>query len=137
MYTAIMETNQIYTYLTGRFTTTSLSGKKYILILYDYDSNSAPSTPMKNRGYKDMVRAFDLLMQSLIIRGLKPSLQRLDNDASLALRDYLTKQRIYYQFAPSHIHRRNNAERVIRLLVAPEHHITLLIFLPDSRPGSH
>jgi hypothetical protein len=55
------------------------SVKKYILIIYDYDSNSVLSAPMKNRGDKDMVRAFDLLIQYLIIRGLKPHLQRLDN----------------------------------------------------------
>jgi hypothetical protein len=36
MYVTVMETNQIYTDLTGRFPTTSLSGNKYILILYDY-----------------------------------------------------------------------------------------------------
>jgi hypothetical protein len=60
-----------------------------------------------------MVRAFDLLIQSLILRGLKPLLQRLDNEASLALRNYLTKQGITYQLAPPHIHRRNNAERAI------------------------
>jgi hypothetical protein len=50
IYAAIMETNQIYTGITGRFPTTSLSGNKYILILYDYDSNSVLSAPMKNRG---------------------------------------------------------------------------------------
>jgi hypothetical protein len=77
IYAAVMETNQIYTDLTGRFSTISLSGNKYILILYDYDSNSVLSAPMKNRGDKDMVHAFDLLIQSLIIRGLKPHLQRL------------------------------------------------------------
>jgi hypothetical protein len=76
-----METNQIYTDLTCIFPTTSLSGNKYILILYDYDSNIVLSATMKNRGDKEMVRAFDLLIQSLIIRGLKPSLQRLDNEA--------------------------------------------------------
>jgi hypothetical protein len=114
IYSAIMETNQIYTDLTGRFPTTSLSGNKYILILYDYDSNIVLSAPMKNRGDKYMVRAFDLLIQSLIIRGLKPSLKRLDNEASLALRNYLTKKGIDYQLAPSHIRRRNNAERAIQ-----------------------
>jgi hypothetical protein len=62
-----------------------------MLILYDYDSNSILSAHMKNRGDKEMVRAFDLLIQSLILRGLKPLLQRLDNEASLALRNYLTK----------------------------------------------
>jgi hypothetical protein len=110
IYAAIMENNQIYTDLTGRFPTSSLSGNKYILILYDYDRNSVLSAPMKNRGDKEMVRAFDLLIQSLIIRGLKPSLQHLDNEASLALGNYLTTQEI----DPTHIHRRNNAERVIQ-----------------------
>jgi hypothetical protein len=114
LYATTLETNQIYSDLTSRFPTTSLSGNKYMLILYDYDSNSILSAPMKNRGDKEMVRAFDLLIQSLILRGLKPLLQRLDNEASLALRDYLTKQGITYQLAPPHIHRRNNAERAIQ-----------------------
>jgi hypothetical protein len=114
IYAAVMDTNQIYTDLTGRFPTTSLSGNKYILILYDYDSNSILSAPMKNRGDKDMVRAFYLLIQSLIIRGLKPHLQRLDNEASLELRNYITKQVIDYKLAPPYIHWRNNAESAIQ-----------------------
>jgi hypothetical protein len=61
-----------------------------------------------------MVRAFYFLIQSLIIRGLKPHLQRLENEASLALRNYLTKQGINYQLAPPHIHQRNNAEWAIQ-----------------------
>jgi hypothetical protein len=114
LYATTLETNQIYSDLTGRLPTTSLSGNKYILILYDYDINSILSAPMKNRGDKEMVRAFDLLIQSLIIRGLRPLLERLDNEASLALRNYLTKQGITYQLAPPHIHQRNNAEQAIK-----------------------
>jgi hypothetical protein len=45
---------------------------------------------------------------------LKPHLQRLDNEESLALRNYLTQQGITYQLAPPHIHRRINAERAIQ-----------------------
>jgi hypothetical protein len=67
-------TPQIYTYLTGRFQKTSLSVIKYISILCYYDSNRILSAPMKDRGEKEMVRAFDLLIQSLVIRGLRPSL---------------------------------------------------------------
>jgi hypothetical protein len=52
IYAAIMETSQICIDLTGRLPKTSLSGNKYILILYDYDSNSFLSSPMKNRGDK-------------------------------------------------------------------------------------
>jgi hypothetical protein len=69
---------------------------------------------MKNMGDKEMVQAFDFLIQSLIIRGLKPHLQRLDNEASLALKNYLTKQGINYKLAPPHIHRRNSTERAIQ-----------------------
>jgi hypothetical protein len=114
IYATTLETNQIYSDLTGRFPATSLSGNKYILILYDYDSNSVLSAPMKNRGDKEMVWAFDFLIQALIVRGLKPHLQGLDNEAPLALRNYLTQQGITYQLAPPHIHRRNNAERAIK-----------------------
>jgi hypothetical protein len=49
IYASVMETNQIYTDLTGIFPTTSLSGNNYILILYDYDSNSVLSAPMKKK----------------------------------------------------------------------------------------
>jgi hypothetical protein len=114
IYSAIMETIQIYTYLTGTSPTTSISGNKYILILYDYESNIFLFATMKNRGDKEMVRSFDLLIQSLTIRGLIPSLQHLDNEASLYLINYLTKQGIDYQLAPPHIHRRNNAEKAIQ-----------------------
>jgi hypothetical protein len=114
LYATTLETNKIYSDLTGRFPTTSLSGNTYMLILYDYDSNIILSAPMKNRGDKEMVRTFDILIQSLILRGLKPLLRRLDNESSLALRNYLTKQGITYQLAPPHIHQRNNAERAIQ-----------------------
>jgi hypothetical protein len=81
MYAAIMETNQIYTDLTGRFPTTSISGNKYILILYDYDSNIFLPAPKKNRD-EEIVHVFDLLFHSLIIRGLRPIMQRLENEDS-------------------------------------------------------
>jgi hypothetical protein len=113
-YAVNTETGQIYTDLTCRFPTTSLSGNKYILILYDNNSNSSLSMPMKNRGDKEIVRSFDLLIQSLIIHGLRTIMQCLDNEASLALRNYLTKQGIDYKLAPPHIHGRNNAERTIQ-----------------------
>jgi hypothetical protein len=132
IYSAVMDTNHIYTDLTGRFPTTSLSGNKYILILYDYDSNIVLSAPMKNRGDKDMVRAFDLLIQSLVIRGLKSFLQQLENEASLALRNYLTKQGISYLLAPPHIHRRNNAERAIHTF--KNHFIVGLCFVDPTFP---
>jgi hypothetical protein len=69
-----------------------------------------------------MVRAFDFLIQSLIIRGLKTHLQRLDNYASLALRNYLTKQGINYQLVPPHIHQKttqNEQYKHSRIMLLP------------------
>jgi hypothetical protein len=132
IYNAIMETGQIYTDLAGRFPISSISGNKYILILYDYDSNIVLFAPMKNRGYKEMVRAFDVLIQSLIIHGLQPHLRRLDIEASLAFGNYLTKQGIDYQLAAPHIHRRNNSERAIQTF--KNHFITGLCSVDLSFP---
>jgi hypothetical protein len=42
---AIEATGQIYTNQTGRFPTTSCRGNKYIMILYDYDSNAILAEP--------------------------------------------------------------------------------------------
>jgi hypothetical protein len=105
----------IYICLTGILPTTYHSCNKYILILYDYDSNSVLSAPMKNRGDREIVCTFDFLIQYLIIRGLIPSLQRLYNEAYFALRNYLTKQGIDFEIAPPHIRHRNNAEHAIQI----------------------
>ena len=46
----------------------------------------------------------------LTSHGLKPQLHWLDNEASTALKDFITKQQTQYQLTPPHIHRRNAAE---------------------------
>jgi hypothetical protein len=56
----ILPNNMHDIYLTGRFPTTYLSENKYILILYDYSSNSVLPVPMRNRVDKEMLRAFDV-----------------------------------------------------------------------------
>jgi hypothetical protein len=127
-----MEKGQISTDLTVIFPTTSLSGNKYILILYDYDSNSVLSAPMKNRGDKETVCVFDLLIQSLIIHRLQPSLHRLENEAYLAISHYHIKQGIDYRVAPPHIHHRNNSEYAIQTF--KNHFITGLCPVDPSFP---
>jgi hypothetical protein len=47
--TVIDTTGEISTDQTGRFPTTSSRGFKYILILYDYNSNAILASPMRNR----------------------------------------------------------------------------------------
>jgi hypothetical protein len=106
-------TGQIYTDLPGRFPIRSNRGNQYIFVLYDYDSNAILAEPMKNRTDREMVRAFKHLHAYLCDRGLRPKLQKLDNEASTALQHAMRQENIDYQLVPPHVHRRNAAERAI------------------------
>jgi hypothetical protein len=50
-------TGQIYSNLTGKFIEPSSNGNNYILIIYDYDSNSILAEPMKTRTAKSILDA--------------------------------------------------------------------------------
>ena len=107
-------TGQIHTDQTGRFIVASSTGNNYILVLYDYDSNSILVEPMRNRTGQCILSAFKVLHARLVAAGLRPNLQRLDNECSAALKMFLTTENIDYQLVPPGLHRRNAAERAIR-----------------------
>jgi hypothetical protein len=69
---------------------------------------------MKSRSASEWVKAYDTVHQELTVKGFKPKLQTLDNEASAALKNYFTTNDISYQLVPPHCHRRNAAERAIR-----------------------
>jgi hypothetical protein len=106
-------TGQIYTDLPGRFPIRSSRGNQYIFVLYDYNSNAILAEPMKNGTGRVMVRAFKHLHAYLCDRGLRPKLQKLDNEALTALQHAMRQENIDYQLVPPHVHRRNAAERAI------------------------
>lgn len=56
------------------------------MVLYDYDSNAILAEPMKSRNDKEMVRAYSSMLKHLELRGLKPKLQKLDNEAPPGLK---------------------------------------------------
>jgi hypothetical protein len=49
VYAATIDAGQIYTDQTGRFPVVLSKGNKYIMILYDYDSNAILAQPIKDR----------------------------------------------------------------------------------------
>lgn len=117
MYPAVVDCNptgQIYTDLTGRFPVQSSKGNKYVFVLYDYDSNAILSEALKNRTDTEILRAYTKLHSDLVARGLRPQLQKLDNEASKILKNFMAKEDIDFQLVPPHVHRRNAAERAIR-----------------------
>jgi hypothetical protein len=100
VYAANIDAGQIYTDQTGRFTVVSSKGKKYIMILYDYDSNAILAQPIKDRIAPELLKAFQFMEQELVARGLKPKLMKLDNEASKLLKDHLHQQDITFQLVP-------------------------------------
>jgi hypothetical protein len=69
---------------------------------------------MKSRSASEWVKAYDSIHQELTVKGFKPKLQTLNNDASTALKNFFTVNNIAYQLVLPHCHRRNAAERAIR-----------------------
>ena len=57
----------------------------YILVVYNYDINAIICEPMNNKKGLTIVAAYKIILTLLNTRGLKPSLQWLDNEASAML----------------------------------------------------
>jgi hypothetical protein len=95
-YAATIDAGQIYTDQTGRFPVVSSKGNRYITILYDYDSNDILAQPIKDRTAPELLKAFQIMEQEIVARGLKPKLMKLDNEASKILKAYLHQQDITF-----------------------------------------
>jgi hypothetical protein len=63
MYAATIDAGQLYTDQTGRLPVVSNKGNKYIMILYDYDSNAILAQPIKDRTAPKLLRAFQVIEQ--------------------------------------------------------------------------
>ena len=104
----------VYSDQTGTFPVTSSRGIRAVMVLYDYDSNAILIKGIASRGQSELLRAYTKLHQRLVVAGLKPRMQRLDNEASAVFKKFLAAQHIDYQLTPASMHRRNAAERAIR-----------------------
>jgi hypothetical protein len=114
VYAVVADQAQLYTDLTGKFPVRSSKGNSYVMLYYIYDCNYIKVVPMKSRSASEWVNAYGSIHQELTVKGFKPKLQTLDNEASTDLKNFFTAQNIDYQLVPPHCHRRNAAERAVR-----------------------
>jgi hypothetical protein len=114
MITPFVAKNTAYHDLTGRFPHRSSRGNEYLLIIYDYDSNSILHCPLKNKTAGEIKRGWISIHERLSRGGNQPKLYILDNEASAELKKSLKKYDLEYQLVPPHVHRRNAAERAIQ-----------------------
>jgi hypothetical protein len=101
IYAETIDAGQIYTDQTGRFPVVSSKGNKYIMILYDYDRNAIFSQPIKERTAPELLRAFQVMEQELVARGLTPKLMKLENEASKLLKNVPTSAEHHISIDPS------------------------------------
>jgi hypothetical protein len=109
VYAVVADQGQLYTDLTGKFPVRSSKGNSYVMLCYIYGCNCIKFVPMKSRSASEWVKAYGSIHQELTVKGFKPKLQTLDNEASTALKNFFTAQSINYQLVPPHCHRRNAA----------------------------
>ena len=85
-----------------------------MLLIYEYDSNYIHVEPMQSRSAGQILSAYKRAITLFKSRGLTPQLHTMDNEASEILKDFLHHEDAEFQLTPTHIHRRNIAERCIR-----------------------
>ena len=106
--------SKAYFDLTGQFPYVSARGAKYILVLYDYDSNGILVHTLKTRNAGEIRKAWISLHTRLQSKGSNPTTYIMDNEAAAELKHAIVKYKLKYQLTPPHMHRINAAERAIR-----------------------
>jgi hypothetical protein len=114
VFAVVLDHGQVYTDLTGAFPTRSIRGNSGLMICYSYDANYIRPIAMKSKSGAEWARAVGVVFDEMTAKGFRPKLQTMDNEASAALKKYVTEKEMSYQLAPPHCHRTNAAERAIR-----------------------
>ena len=88
-------------------------GNKYILTMYDYDTNYIKGVPVKSRKAEMCLEAFKTMFDELTAKEFKPELVHLDNEASKLLCDHIEAENVDIQLVTPGNHRNNPAEQAI------------------------
>jgi hypothetical protein len=139
IFATIENTDKIYTGKThadqtGRFPVTSSQGIKYVLVLYEYDTNAILMEALHNRTAPKILRAYKKLVKYLHNRGFRPKIHWLDNEASDELKQFNNSNQLEFQLVPPHMHRRNAAERAIQTW---KNHFVAELYSTDTRFPMH
>ena len=82
-------TNKLHSDQTGRFPVTSSKGNKYIMIVYDHDSNAILARALKTKSALEMLQNIQEVHQFLNARGIHPKIHILDNECPAIVKEYI------------------------------------------------
>ena len=104
-----------------------------MVLMVEIDSNAILVEPMKSREDKEMIRAYDALVQRLTRAGCKPKKHVLDNEISNNMKNHIKDHHKFtLELVPPGCHRRNAAEVAIRNFKA--HFLSVLAGTAETFP---
>ena len=99
------------------------------MLVYNYDSNTILAITLKDKTAESIWEAYEKIFKRLKQAGIEPRLQKMDNECSDMLKDYMDDEGIEYELMAPYQHRTNVAERAIRKF--KNHLIVRLFTLPE------
>jgi hypothetical protein len=87
----------IYHDLTGNFPFISLDGSICFFVLYHYESNAILAMPIMGLNDKTIFEAYKQYFDKLTIKGFKPRLNIIDNQATKYIKQFLAEDECKFQ----------------------------------------
>ncbi len=100
----------VYNNCTGDFPYMSLDGNVCFFVMYHYKTNAILITPIAGLDSGRILEAYTKNFEYLMSKGFKPKVNVMDNQATKAIKAYLTPQQVTLQLVEPHNHRVNAAE---------------------------
>jgi hypothetical protein len=104
----------VYNDLTGNFPFMSIDGSVCFFVLYHYEMNAILVKPVVNVNDWSIFEAYKEVFETLEVKGYKPKMNVMDNQATNYIKKFLTKKENDLQVVEPHNHRVNAAERAIQ-----------------------
>ncbi len=96
----------------------SFDGSKCFFVLYHYESNAILATPIAGLDDVSIFNAYRKYFEELTVKGFKPKLNVMDNQATKQIKKNLTENDCKLQVVEPHNHRVNAAKQAIQTFKA-------------------
>ncbi len=104
----------VYNDCTGIFPFMSLNGNVCFFVMYHYKTNAIFATPIPGLDSENILNAYKKNFEYLVSKGYSPKINVMDNQATKAIKLYLTPQQCRLQVVEPGNHRINTAKQAIQ-----------------------
>ena len=96
--------------------------------MYCYTNNAIVATAIQTRLAVDIQKGYDVLYKKLLLSGIIPVLQRMDNETSKDLIRTINEKNLSYQITSPGVHRLLPVERAIQTF---KNHFISILYVAD------